>query len=187
MSVARYRVDIAGLVGGPGLSTWHFDTTASGYTDQDAVDAVENFFLGAPSLTSNNITFTGQPVIDILDEASGQVTAQNGVSGWSVAGTRTDEELPPTTQGLVEWQTGIYVAGRQIRGKTFMPGITIDHNDPPGVPGATYKSGLAANALSVITASVGFGIYSRKNGQIALVTSLFIWNQWAVLRGRRDG
>lgn len=186
MAVARYRVEIAGLVGGPGLSTFHADTTNGGYAAQDWVDAIEGLFNVLDAVTSSSITWTGQSVVDLLDVSTGQITGQTPVTPFTVVGTHNAEVLAPTTQGLITWRTGVYANGRQVVGKTFLPCPTIDLSQNPGVPVAGYVSGIQAGVDIYAAAGNGEAVYSRTHGLIPLITSGEVWNQWAVLRGRRD-
>ena len=186
-TVARYRVEIAGLVGGPGLSTYHFDTGAGGYTAQDAADAVELFWDTWDSIVSTAMTFSGQDHVDLLDAGSGDIIGQTGVTTWSVPGLNSNEQLSPALQGLVQWRTGVFAGSRQIVGKTFIPGPTIDQSVNPGVPTPGYVSGGTTIAQTLADSNTGFCIYSRKNGIIPPVDTGVVWPQWAVLRGRRDG
>lgn len=197
VSAARYRCELTGLVGGPGLTTFYADTTDAGYSDGDFRDAVHAFLDGQKVLTSTAITWTGQSTIDYLDVATGEIQSQAFVSGFNVTGTNANEQLAPTTQGLVQYVTGVYVDGRQVRGKTFLPGITIDQSENPGRPTAGYLSGTLAQAALYVNAGVGAAIYSRprkatqtlpaRAGSIHAISGHFTWSQWAVLRGRRDG
>lgn len=197
MSAVRYRVELAGLVGGPGVSTFFADSTAAGYDDQGYVDAVDAFLSGVAVLTHSSITWTGESTVDYLDVASGEITGQNTVANFVVVGTNNNEVLAPTTQGLVKWVTGVYRDGRQILGKTFLPGPTIDLSENPGVPVAGYLGGVLAQAMLYSGAGIGASVYSRprkgteskpaRAGAINPIVIPVVWSKWAVLRGRRDG
>lgn len=188
-ALARYRVFWTGLVGGPGVSTFHLDPDLQAptiATSQDLADEVMQVFTGMAAITSSAILWTGDSVVDYLDPATGQVTSQDGVTPDIVVGTDAAQRLSPLIQGLMEWSTGVFIGGRQLRGKTFWAGATEAVNDPPGVPSAGYISGAAAQG-GYLLSSIGHGvIYSRKNAQYEPITSVSVWGQWAYLSGRRD-
>lgn len=185
--VIRYQVDLTGLVGGPGLSTFHFDPLAGGYTPQDAVDTIEYWAENTKTLTSTACSRVGQGTVQRIDLATGQPVGTVSVTGFSIAGTASGDQIPPVSQGLIQWSTGVYVNGRELRGKTFMPCATETFSEGAGVPTTGYKTGLGAVALGMITADVGLCVYSRTHRQIAAIDGYAIWNQWAYLSGRRNG
>lgn len=180
-------MNLSGLVGGPGVSTFHADTSAGGYSDQDFVDAVELFHENTKSLVSSGVGRVGENEVTILDLATGQPTAVNSVTGFNIPGTASGERCPAVTQGLCEWLTGVYLNGRQIRGKTFMPGPTETFNDGVGVPTSGYVTGLQAVVNAYIAAAPFAAVYSRTHHAIAGISGGTAWNQWAYLRGRRNG
>jgi hypothetical protein len=87
---------------------------------------------------------------------------------------------------LIKWRTGIYLAGREIRGRTFIPGLDAFTNaegvvdttvhDALSDDLATWLGGLSAPPL----------IWSRTHGDSAAVAAAEVWDQFAVLRSRRD-
>jgi hypothetical protein len=169
------------------VSTFHGDTGSGVWNLTTFTNAVHTFFSNSVSLTSNNITWTGDSIATTIDPATGQPSSVSPVTPWTVVGTQVSDEMSPATQGLLEWHTGTYAGGREIRGKTFMCGTVVSHNTAPGVPTSTYLSGLQANATALITNAGSLCVYSRKNHTAALITSGTPWSKWAVLRGRRDG
>nr|CRY93643.1 hypothetical protein [uncultured prokaryote] len=185
--VWRYRVDIAGLVGGPGLSTYHFDPTIGAPTEQDCVDAVELFIQSFDVFTSNSVTFTGADEIEVIDLTSGQQTGSLAVTSFSEAGDDSATMLGPINQVLVRWNTSTYANGRRVLGKTFLPGFCEDSNETGGVVQAAVVTAVQTGAQILADSGTGFGVYSRTNHLIAPADTASVWNQWAILSGRRDG
>jgi hypothetical protein len=109
-----------------------------------------------------------------------QVTPETGVGGSSA------EALPLTTQLLVRWRTGVFNLGRELRGKTFIPGMIEPSNDVTGAPTSAAVTGFQNAAITFAADSAGLGIYSRVYNMAATVASVNVWNKWAILTSRRD-
>ena len=93
------------------------------------------------------------------------------------------------TQGLVHWLTGDFVNGRQLRGKTFIPGLCEDDNTTAGLMSSTCQGVIATAADALLTASGTNGplmIYSPTNHVAEAVQANTVGTKWAVLRSRRD-
>lgn len=185
--VWRYRVDIAGLPGGPGLSTYHFDPTAGFGTAQELVDAVETWHGVFDAFVHQTIDFNGAAEIEVIDLGSGQQTSTIPVVGWNVGGTNSGTMLPPTTQMLVRWNTTSYINGRRIQGKTYLPGFCEDSNEANGLPQTAVTAAVQAGAQTFADVDDALCVYSRVNGAIAGPITASVWSKWAVQRGRRDG
>lgn len=180
----RVRTVFTGMQGAPWLSTAHFDDVAA--SAQDCVDAVGAFWGAVDSLMDNEVDWATQPDVEVVNPVNGQVTGIETTSPLSASGAQALEALPFATQGLIRWRTGVFVAGREIRGRTFVPGMVETGNDN-GRPGATAISAMNSSAIGLITdASTTFGIWSPARGQIAAVASGTAWSEFAVLRSRRD-
>ena len=182
-----WRVDTstAGLGGAPFYTQMFFDDGVG--VPSDVVDAVVAFWEALDTVIVNELTMTVEGVVAVVDETTGMITGVVSTgSGAGVVGTSVGEPAALATQGLIQWQTGDYVNGRQIRGKTFIPGVATSAVQA-GKPTAGYQAALntAANAL-IANASVVFGIYSRVNHTLRDVTVGSAWNDFAVLRSRRD-
>jgi len=187
MSLVRYRVEVAGLVGGPGLSTFYHDTALGSGLVQDFCDSVEDYVNGMKAITSSTITWTGQTIADTIDRADGRTLSQEPVTGFTISGTDAATPMAPTTQGLIRMNTGAFVSGRQVIGHTYWPAPTEAVNDTPGKPSTGYVAGAQAQAQAMLDSDVGWVVYSRKNHASYPVTQVTCWSKWAVLRGRRDG
>lgn len=180
----RVRTGITGGPGGPFLSTMFFDVIG-GLTAANANAAAGAFWTAIKAVSSSALTFTTESEVATVDIATGQVTGLLPVTPISVVGVDPADPLPFATQALIRWHTGVFTAGREIRGRTFVPGATEQYN-VSGVPRADYKAALDAAATTLIGA-VGAELmtYSRKNHDAAPVISGSTWSEWAVLRSRR--
>jgi len=181
----RVTTSISGFSGGPYLSQMHF-SEALGALAQDAADAVKVFWAAVDNLMANDLTWTVPGEVEQFDPANGNLTGIVAVTGGTGTGADATSYLPPANQMLIRWRTGTFVGGREIRGRTFIPGVT-EAGTADGVLEASWQSTLlsAANALIADTDSE-LQIWSPTQGATADVASASVWNQLAVLRSRRD-
>jgi len=174
----------------PGLpfySSHYFEGDTQGEADA-AVAAVVEFWQALSTLTTSAIDAVVSPEVEVVDPASGQVTGVFQTAGGTAEMTASGEPLPWTTQGLVRWRTGVFVGGREIRGRTFLPG-PLEANNAVGVPASSYftlANTAIAGFLTDAAAAGGLVVYSRTHGQAALVAAGNVWTQWATVRSRRD-
>lgn len=196
-NLLRVRTILTGVdVVGGGVNTLYFLGEAAEAPD---VRGLVNLFWDAiMTRTSTGVTWTGDDVVDIIDEETGQITAQVPVTSLSASGDVVGEPCPPATQGLVRLPTGVYRAGRQIRGRVFVPGVPEEHSSG-GAPSTPYVTTLTTAAETLVADSFTVGaplvVYSRpvpadpgpsRVGQGAIVNGPSTWAKFAVLRSRRD-
>lgn len=155
-------------------------------TAQNAATAVRNFWVACAVKLLNTYHFQVEGAVDTIDLATGKPTGSTAVTAADVVGTQNNDALPWATQGLVEWRTGFYSGGREVRGRTFIPG-NVEIMSTSGVPTGEYTGALqtAANAL-ISDALSQVQVYSRKHTLASGVTGATVWPKWAVLRSRRD-
>lgn len=136
-----------------------------------------------------DMTATVQPEVSVVDPATGLTTATFLEASVPVVGSGSPPYQPLVIQGLLRLRTGTYVGGREIRGKIFLPG-TGDSQDNNGVPAADYQGTITTlfNAFLADTLALGIPlqVWSRAGGVSASVQAGSVWNQWAILRSRRD-
>lgn len=182
----RVRFEITGPSGAPWLSTMNFQGTTL-TNAQDAADAVRTFWVGLGGQIVDTAQGRILPEVLIINDVTGEPTGIFNVTpGDPVTFTASNTLLPRTTQALVRWRTGVYSNGREIRGRTFIPGLTQASNNqgrPSG--GIVAQLTTLANALIADTDSV-LGVYSKRNGALAVVNAASVWSEFAELRTRRD-
>lgn len=183
--IYRVRTDLAGGSGASQLSTMFF-SSAAGETAAAAATAVSKFWLDLAPAISNLYTMTVEHDVFTIDQVTGQPTGIESTSPAARAGTDAGSALPWATQGLISWTTGTFVGGRQVRGRTFIPGPTENANNI-GVPTGSYPGYLSTAITNLLTTTgVTLVIYSRKNHSAWPVLSGTGWSKWAELRSRRD-
>jgi hypothetical protein len=181
----RVETVTTGLDGSPFLSTHWFNDTAG--TVDDAVASVVELWGDLASVIVNDLTMSVQSTVYVVDQATGLIEGTT-ISGEAadVVGLDTSTPLASATQGLIRWLTGDYLGGREVRGRMFIPGPSITALTNGG-PSTTYQGVLSSAALTFIgnpgTLPV---VYSRVNANAAGIVTGSPWNEFAVLRSRRD-
>lgn len=171
----------------PYYSTHYFGGETSGEAAAAAA-AVAEYWNDNSQIITTGLVPVVQPEVEVVQPTNGQTIGVHVVTPPESDVAATGDVLPWTTQGLVRWRTGVFVGGREIRGRTFLPGM-MEANNLVGVPAPTWNTIANQAAASLITASVPAGdlvVYSRTHFQAAVVTSGSSWNQWATVRSRRD-
>ena len=109
----------------------------------------------------------------------------------SVVGTATGNSVPRASQGLVRWLTSDIVAGRMLKGRNFIPAIGTALVTDTGLLTPAAVTAIDAGAEGLITNSGGTLVVWHRpvngaGGVTHLVTSASVWDNFAVLRSRRD-
>jgi len=185
-TVARVRTEFTGVAGTPAYSNFYFDSdslTAGVYQTAvlDCWDAAKGAILDGVVATMIN-------PIPIIDVSTGNVVDVAVGDGGSVTCTASADQLPPATSGLLQLHTGVYVAGREVRGRCFFP-YPVETLSTDGKPISAYQETLTtfAELLQDPTHANGaWVIYSRAHARAEYITSWAAWGQWASLRSRRD-
>jgi hypothetical protein len=183
----RVTTEFTGVTGAPYYTTMHFEGDTSGEAVA-AANAVRAFWFELQNRLYGLMVANVQDDVPNIDPATGQITAMFSAPTALVDFSNASEVLPFTSQALIRWRTGDFVGGRELRGRTFIPG-TVETDSIDGTLNGTYVSALnlaASNLLSAATGAGGLVIWSPTNGVASLVTSASTWEQFAVLRSRRD-
>lgn len=173
--------------GGPGVTTQYFGGSTSGEAVA-AANAVRNFWFQLENILSDQYTVNVEDDVEQIDPVTGQIQQVFNAPTAPVAFTSTQHPLPNATQGLIRLRTGQYVAGRELRGRLFLPGATEDRNTAGNVDAAfiTLINGNWTFAYGGLPSTNRPVVWSPTHGQLAGVTSATMWDEWAVLRSRRD-
>lgn len=184
-NIWRVRTAITGGSGASQLST-HFFDQAAGLTAQGAADAVHAFWDAIKGKIVNTYSFQVEHVVEDIDYTTGKPTGLTPVTAALVTGTVNNFPNPWATQALVSWRTGLFSGGREIRGRTFIPG-TLQADTVNGAPQAALVTLINTAATTLATdPNSSLCIFSRKKHAVGIVTSGQCWDKFAVLRSRRD-
>lgn len=207
MPLYRVTTTIAGnTVAGGGISEMYFDA-GGGALVADAVDCVRDFYDALKAIMHSSTVFTISGVVETVNEVTGDVTAAGSTTGTSVTGTSATDPAPGSTQGLIQWRTGVYSDGRELRGRTFLPGM-LSGRSSNGIPDATALTAMAAAVAAVTGHTASAQVWRRPRlealalgspgqpgyrpahdarvGSMADIVTGTPWTKWAVLRSRRD-
>ena len=147
-TIGRVRTVFTGVAGTPGYSNLYFDastTTAAAYQP-----FVADFWDSIKGKISADCKMTIQGEVAVLDASDGSIVGFGAGSDIVVQGTSGDGRLPLVSSGLVQWRTGVYEGGREIRGRTFIPYPTVADLDGAGVPNSSYISVIQAAVLGAV-------------------------------------
>nr|CRY96740.1 hypothetical protein [uncultured prokaryote] len=172
--------------GGGKVAVMYFDETVP---PEECVDYVSDFWTSIVPYITPATTFQVQGSGRDVDEATGALTAfYNVASSALIAGSSSTQQVADATQGLVQWRTGIVLGGREVRGRTFIPGLSqssvIGGNLAPQT-----RTGIETNANILGGPITGLGVWRRPKegtpGQLVQVSTATVWSELAVLRRRR--
>ena len=185
-TIARVRTVFTGLAGTPGMSNFYFDADTSSAASYQPF--VADFWDNISFMYKTGLVVTTLGQVDVIDPTTGQIVGYGTGSDIVTGGSDGGDELPPATNGLIRIHTGVFHSGRELQGKCFVPYPTENANTA-GVPLSTYRSTItdACTTLNDISHANGaWCVWSRTNGLFELVSTVSVWQQWAVLRSRRD-
>jgi len=179
----RVRNTFTGITGTPYVATHHF--VGDSPTDvAAAVAAVGDFWDDLKGLIATDVQWAIDDEVLELNSA-GQVTNSFTIAGPTGAGTSTSALLPVASQLLVQWRTGLYQAGREIRGRTFVPGVVVGNN-VDGKVGTTTRGIVDAACIAYVGTAATPAVWSKKNSTVTPISAGFCWEQFAMLTSRRD-
>jgi hypothetical protein len=184
-----FKVDstITNFTGAPYYSQLYF-SKLPGILPESATAHVHAFWNSYKAYMYDSCTVTVEPLVYVIDLDTGAtVDAVMTDPEDTVAGSDGGAALPTFTQGLARFSTGVWFAGRQLKGRMFLPGITENNNDS-GVPAGGYVTAVSEYiaTLATPTLSVIPVVYSRTHHVAAPMQGGSLWGKWATLRSRRD-
>lgn len=179
--VTTYWDDVA-IVGGAALAT-------------EALARVRACFNSLAGLIVAGSTIAFDTSVVQLNPTTGQATAAfTGAAPAAVTFTGSGDPLPFQTQALVRYGTGVFVRGRRLIGRTFVPGL-LESSSTSGIgPSSALQTSLntAFGLLgTTVVSNINQIVWSRPNpavpgsGQSEPVTSRSASATWAVQTGRR--
>lgn len=183
MELRTVWVGVAGAPYYTTLRAFHGnDLTAEAFSDAwDA--ALTSRAVDFPSFMSATI----EAELRLIDSVTGLLVGTEVTTGNTFAGSSSGDPLPRASQGLIKWSTPNIVAGRRLRGRTFLPCIIESFNTSGGKPDGSLLVAWAGVLSTFITACQGeLCIWSPTHGVAAVVDGGTLWSEWAVMRSRRD-
>jgi hypothetical protein len=177
--------------GGIGYSVFHVrkgvtpseQTAAQGFADD-----LRAGFNSLVTLLPDDVLISFESEARELNTTTGQLIAVHSITApASVAGTNTGTYSAPSG-ARVDLITGGIVAGRRLRGRTYVVPLIGTAYTNTGLISSTAQSTLetAFEMFRDETDLYSLGVWSRTHGVIADVTSVNVPNEAAILRSRRE-
>lgn len=187
--MARVRTLITGVGGSPYYLTGYFE--APGGDPNDYAEAwhqfVGNGITGQTASYPISATLTTEANLQVVDPVSGDVQGFLESEQIVTSGSSTSPMLPPSNQYLVRFTTGVYIDGRQVRGRTYIPCPSLAGATAQGTVSAGDRIALTDRGQALIDdPDSNFVIWSKKNQRWHSAVNADCWSQYAVLRSRRD-
>lgn len=193
VSILQGQISWLGFPGAPGYTVLHTRNSGVITTAVDnmvsALDALATAFAG---VVGNNTTLRASQLVEEYDEATGVLQAQYTSPVVVTDHTGASGQMGPGVSGAcISWKTAGVVAGRPVRGRTFVVPIAAAAYDASGTLTSAVLTGLNAAATAYRTsATIETVIWHRaKNGAGGAafdITASSIKDQAAVLRSRRN-
>jgi hypothetical protein len=178
----RLRTLWSGIGGTPFLTTLYFDGSTQTEAD-DAVLTAAAFLGNADAVIDNGLSWATEAEVVRMDPATGQPLSLFTTTPATGTGALAGNQVPFIAQALIRWRTGVFVGGKEIRGRTFLPGLQGGTAD--GTLSAANITTLSGAAAGLVAGVAVFGVWSKTHGQFQPAISSSVWNQFASLRTRR--
>lgn len=192
----RVRATGSGWDGAPGLMTWYFTGSTSDLPGASAcVDSVRSALQALTGFWNTSTSWQVHNEVDELNPATGQVTATWVFTGGNaaIAGADTGGKGATATAALVRLTTDTFIAGRRVRGRTFISPLAASAVAGTGLIAAGNLAAVTAYGAALLTYSTVrgyFAVWHRPKlgvgGSAAQVVGVAGSSKPAVLRSRRD-
>lgn len=202
----RVRAQLTSFVGGPGLNTFYFDELmAPTQTDaNECAQAVSNFYTAIASELAQGMIVNVEPTVDNIEQQTGDLLGSFGAVFTPQSITSTGlSQAPAPVMSLIQWSTAGIVAGRRVKGRTFVGPVETTAHQTDGTPAEAHRTAVVGAANTLLTTLTGghkLCIWARpfagdplatppkpaRVGTTHFVTASAVPNKWAVLRSRRD-
>lgn len=177
----RFRINWSGV--NSGFSVMHTGSApAAAQADADALDEWLQDIAGTMVVTQQ---FQVDQEVEEVDPATGNITGVVTITSINRTGNVNTAPVPQAAQALFRWRTGFYSGGREVRGRTFVPGLALANSSASGELASATVATLQT-AGTTLLADSGFGIWSPARATFQVATACSVWNEFAVMRGRRD-
>jgi len=186
----RVRTVFTGVPGTPWLSTMYFNDT--GGTAQQAANAAGGYWGAIDALMGSQVDWATEADVSVINAVTGTLEGVESTTPLTGLGALATELIGFATQALCRWRTGTVVNGRNLRGRTFIPGLTTTSADDGQLISGHRVAIAAAAAALIADANSELVIWHRPNpdtgslGLAAPVVTGTAWTEFAVMRSRRD-
>jgi hypothetical protein len=182
--LSRYRTVFSGVAGTPWYSNIFFDENVT--SSPLYGEFVADFWTALNAVMCTPVTWSVIPEVAFIDDATGQIIDLSTWAGEGGSAANTNEDMPYANQALINWRTGTYLAGRELRGKTFVPALTQAANDNGQLIAGTRASIDAAAEELISDGNGAMRVFSPTHLTSSPITSSDVPAKIAILRSRRD-
>jgi hypothetical protein len=203
VEVARFKTKTTGWAGSPGWTTHHY--TRSGVVAwashaPNIIANIQSALADIASLLPSSMLLETLGTYDVIESTTGEILYSGEVGPSSQNGTGTDEYGPLATGLCVTWRTAGVVAGKHVRGRTFIVPVHAGVQEANGSPSGAALALMATYALNMLSTPTNtqFVTLARpkilpgpppvveRAGSTHIITSATVKDTFAILRSRRD-
>lgn len=179
----RTQVISRGFPGAPGYNTFVTGADSTGSATTWYGFLVDLWTALRPVLA--NGTFAEcDGIIEEFDPVTGQTLSLVQATPFSLQGTGAATKAVGGTCILLQWRTGQFRNGREVRGRSFISGIE-DNADANGQFSGAKRTAVLAAVAAYASTDTG-AIYSPTAGSVFQIASGGVWTNYALVRSRRD-
>jgi hypothetical protein len=180
VSVSKVQVDWTGWAGGPGVSSFHFE---GGTTPP--IGALSSFLSSLRGMWPQSVVAQVRNAGVTIDVATGKPDgAWSGAVQGALVGITAGAYAAPAG-ACIEWHTGGFLNGHEVKGRTFIVPMLSSQYDTDG----TLIAGVVNTAQTAITALLAASpklvVFSKTHAFSNIVTTGKCLDKVAVLRSRR--
>lgn len=186
MALLRTSTVWTGSAGSPYFTQNYFLGAGDATHATSCITALWTFLGAIASYIDDALVESISGDVEVIDVASGQILNVHSVTGAVQGGTATGDALPTLCQGLLRLNTGAYVAGRQLKGRMYLPGMMESNNTVVGLPSAGMIGAINTAAATFIASAADPAVYSHTHSYATSVNSATLSPKWSYLRTRRD-
>lgn len=194
MTITKIQPQWQGWAGAPGVSTFYANGAV---TD---MSPIKTFFEAIKGNLPNGVVIKYPATGDLYDEVSGVLTGATAFSALTdTTSSATAQQYSSATGTHVRWVTAGIVAGRKVRGRTFLVPLTSVAFGVNGQISTVSQAQIASAAAALIAGFPALRVWSRPrpakagpppvaavDGTIHAVLQGVVPNFATVLRSRRE-
>jgi hypothetical protein len=186
----------SGFQGAPGYTVMYFDP-AGAHTEAGAGAAngrVRTFFAFLQQYLSTSTTLTFNQNVDQVDPVTGElVNSFSPTQPGILIGTGTANQAA-AAGACVTWRTPKIVAGKRLRGRTFIVPLSVGAYEPNGTLTGNALGDLRTAAAALVADSplapprlcVWHRPIAKTGGDLGIANAATVADKTAVLTSRRD-
>lgn len=188
-SVMRHTAVWSGTIGLPGYSNFYHSVSDPVSTSaQEASDSIRTYFAALSGYIPGEVSVLVDPAYQIYDDATGNLVAEGTVAvpAANVVGSNGGT-FSSQVGVLVEWLTGVYIAGHRVRGRTYLVPLA-GFAELDGTLNDAIRTTIQNASVWIVDASENFVVWHRPvngaGGSVSAITAGRVQDHAAILRSR---